>query len=93
MYVYQKQACLLYVNLKIKFIKEEKREKGEQLQNKRFKRPKKKKNPAICGPCLDPDLNKPTRRGILDTTKKTLMSIWKCKLNLFLNYDDGLVVI
>lgn len=43
MYVYQKQACLLYVNLKIKFIKEEKREKGEQLQNKRFKRPKKKK--------------------------------------------------
>lgn len=43
MYVYQNQLCFLYVNLKIKFIKEEKREKGEQLQNKRFKRPKKKK--------------------------------------------------
>lgn len=31
MCVYKKQACLLYVNLKIKFKKKEKREKGKQL--------------------------------------------------------------
>ena len=47
---------------------------------------------AICGSCLDPDLNKPTTKGILDTTKKNLLLICNYLLK-FLNYDLGLVVV
>ena len=47
---------------------------------------------AICGSCLNPDLNKPTTKGILDTTKKNLLLICNYLLK-FLNYDLGLVVI
>lgn len=47
---------------------------------------------AICGPCMDPDLNKPTTKGILDTTQKNLLLICNYILR-FLNYDHGLVVI
>ena len=47
---------------------------------------------AICGHCLDPDLNKPATKGILDTTRKNLLLIFNYILK-FLNYDHGLVVI
>lgn len=77
LYLSQKQASLLYVNLKIKFKKKEKRRENN---DKRLKRQLKKI--AIFGLCLDSDLNKPTTRGILDRTKKTLRFIWKYKLNL-----------
>ena len=41
---------------------------------------------------MDPDLNKPATKGILDTTRKNLLLICNYILK-FLNYDHGLVVI